>query len=67
MAMRSVTTEPIPSFQYRNKPVITELGNIIDAEGNAVSIHNKCSSWGGDMVADAFGKLYVISANHQVL
>ena len=53
-------------FSTGNKPVITELGNIIDAEGNAVSIHNKCSSWGGDMVADAFGKLYVISANHQV-
>lgn len=53
-------------FTTGNKPVITELGNIIDAEGNTVSIHNKCSSWGGDMVADAFGKLYVISANHSV-
>jgi hypothetical protein len=31
-----------------------------------MSIHNKCSSWGGDMIADAFGKLYVISASHAV-
>ncbi|HRF27995.1 MAG TPA: hypothetical protein PKW54_11665, partial [Ferruginibacter sp.] len=54
-------------FSTGNKPVITELGNIIDAENSSgVSIHNKCTSWGGDMVADAFGKLYVISANHNV-
>ena len=54
-------------FTTGKKPVITELGNIIDSdENNGTSIHNKCSSWGGDMVADAFGKLYVISANHNV-
>lgn len=49
------------------KPVITDLGGLIDAEENAgVSIHNKCSCWGGDMIADAFGKLYVISASRNV-
>ncbi len=54
-------------FTTGKKPVITELGNVIDAEANnGTSIHNKCSSWGGDMIADAFGKLYVISANHNV-
>ncbi len=54
-------------FTTGKKPVITELGNIIDSdENNGTSIHNKCSSWGGDMVADAFGKLYVISAKHNV-
>jgi hypothetical protein len=47
---------------------VTDLGNIVDAESNqsGISIHNKCTSWGGDMIADAYGKLYVISANHQV-
>ena len=55
------------SFTTGKKPVIKELGNIIDAESNSgSSIHNKCSSWGGDMIADAFGKLYVISASHNV-
>lgn len=55
------------TFTTGKKPVITDLGNIIDAdENNGTSIHNKCSSWGGDMIADAFGKLYVISANHNV-
>ncbi|MBI3883607.1 MAG: hypothetical protein HY305_05170, partial [Sphingobacteriales bacterium] len=44
--------------------VITDLGNLIDAESNqGISIHNKCTSWGGDMIADAAGKLYVISGN----
>ena len=55
------------SFTTGKKPVITDLGNIIDASTNGgISIHNKCSSWGGDMIADAFGKLYVISASHTV-
>ena len=55
------------SFTTGKKPVIKELGNIIDADINkGLSIHNKCSSWGGDMIADAFGKLYVISASHSV-
>jgi len=55
------------SFTTGAKPVIKSLGNIIDAETNSgVSLHNKCSCWGGDMIADAFGHLYVISANHNV-
>jgi hypothetical protein len=55
-------------FTTGKKTIITDLGNIIDAESNksGISIHNKCTSWGGDMIADAYGKLYVISANHQV-
>ncbi|MEP7165801.1 MAG: T9SS type A sorting domain-containing protein [Ferruginibacter sp.] len=54
-------------FTTGKMPVITDLGNLVDAESNnGMSVHNKCSSWGGDMIADAFGKLYVISANHQV-
>lgn len=54
-------------FTTGKTPVITDLGNLVDAESNkGMSIHNKCTSWGGDMVGDAFGKLYVISANHQV-
>lgn len=55
------------SFTTGRKPVITSLGNIIDAESNkGISIHNRCTSWGGDMIADAYGKLYVISASHNV-
>jgi hypothetical protein len=54
-------------FTTVRTPVITDLGNIVDADtSTGISIHNKCSSWGGDMLADAFGKLYIISANHNV-
>jgi lipocalin len=54
-------------FTTAKKPVITDLGNLIDADDNkGMSVHNKCSSWGGDMLADAFGKLYLISANKNV-
>jgi len=54
-------------FTTGSKTVITDLGNLIDAESNkAVSIHNKCSSWGGDMIADVHGKLYLFSASQSV-
>ncbi len=54
-------------FTTGKKTVITDLGNLVDAtENGAISIHNKCSSWGGDVVADANGGLVIISANHHV-
>ena len=54
-------------FTTGKKAVITDLGNLVDAESNkGISIHNKCSSWGGDMIADAYNKLYIISANHNI-
>jgi hypothetical protein len=54
-------------FTTGKKPVVEDLGALIDAEENkGISIHNKCTSWGGDMLADAFGKLVIISASHNV-
>ncbi|MES2851247.1 MAG: T9SS type A sorting domain-containing protein [Bacteroidota bacterium] len=54
-------------FTTGKKPVVEDLGALVDAEENkGFSIHNKCTSWGGDMLADAFGRLVVISANHNV-
>lgn len=54
-------------FTTGNKIIITDLGNLVDAESNnGISIHNKCSSWGGDMVGDAFGKLYLFTASRNV-
>jgi len=55
------------TFTTGQKIVITDLGNLVDAESNkGISVHNQCSSWGGDMVGDAFGKLYLFTANHLV-
>ncbi len=53
-------------FTTGKKPVVTDLGNIVDADASKISIHNKCTSWGGDMIADAYGKLYIISAAHNL-
>jgi hypothetical protein len=50
-------------FQHFQKSGSGRSWNLIDAETNSnVSIHNKCTSWGGDMVAGAFGELVVVSA-----
>jgi hypothetical protein len=54
-------------FTTGKNPTITDLGALVDAaENKGLSVHNKCSSWGGDMIADAFGKLYIISASRSV-
>lgn len=54
-------------FTTGRKPVITDLGALEDDPANGtVSIHTKHTSWGGDMVADALGNLYVISASRYV-
>ena len=54
-------------FTTGKKVVITDLGALIDASANnSISVHNKCSSWGGDLVADAFGGLYLFTASRAV-
>lgn len=54
-------------FTTGRKPEITDLGAINDDGANGkISIRNRCTSWGGDMIAAADGSLYVISANHSV-
>ncbi|HET9825928.1 MAG TPA: T9SS type A sorting domain-containing protein, partial [Chitinophagaceae bacterium] len=42
-------------------------GSLVDDPNNSgISIHNRCSSWGGDMVADDAGNLYLFSARNMV-
>ncbi len=54
-------------FTTDQKPVITNLGEVTDGKNNgSISIHNLCSSWGGDMVGDAYGNLYMVSMRNQV-
>lgn len=44
-----------------------DLGALVDdPANNGLSIHNSCSSFGGDMIADNDGNLYVISARNHV-
>jgi len=54
-------------FTTGRKPVITDLGALHDDAANGErSIQAKPTAWGGDMVADAAGNLYVITAYRQV-
>jgi Secretion system C-terminal sorting domain len=50
-----------------NNPGITDLGTLVDAPGNnEMSVHNLCSSFGGDLVADDDGHLYLITSRNHV-
>ncbi|MFI5132778.1 MAG: T9SS type A sorting domain-containing protein [Chitinophagales bacterium] len=54
-------------FSTGKNLTIEDLGTLVDDPSNkGLSIHNSCSSFGGDMVADNDGNLYVISARNQV-
>lgn len=54
-------------FTTGKKPTVVDLGTIVDDQSNQhISIHNSCSSYGGDMIADDNGNLYVISARNNV-
>lgn len=54
-------------FTTGKKMQITDLGSVVDDQANsAASIHSSCSSYGGDMIADDKGNLYVFSARNYV-
>jgi hypothetical protein len=54
-------------FSTGKKLVIEQLGALVDDPSNTgISVHNRCSSWGGDMVADDAGNLYVFTARNSV-
>ena len=53
-------------FSTGKNPVITDLGALSDDANNAnYSVHNR-KGYGGDMVADASGNLYLLTANRNV-
>ncbi|RYE01558.1 MAG: T9SS type A sorting domain-containing protein [Sphingobacteriales bacterium] len=54
-------------FTTGRETKVSVLGSLVDAPANGtVSVHNRCSSFGGDMIADNEGNLYVISARNMV-
>lgn len=49
-------------FTTGKKIVVTDLGAIVDHPSNSqVSVRNSCTSFGGDMIADDDGNLYLFS------
>ena len=54
-------------FTTGKKLIISDLGSLVDDPANKnISVHNSCSSFGGDMVADDDGNLYMFSARNHV-
>ncbi|MEO7923468.1 MAG: T9SS type A sorting domain-containing protein [Chitinophagaceae bacterium] len=54
-------------FSTGKRSGITDLGALVDDPSNKnVSVHNSCSSFGGDMIADDDGNLYMFSARNHV-
>jgi len=54
-------------FTSGSKITVSDLGSVKDgADNENISIRNLCTSWGGDMIADAMGNLYVISMKKNV-
>jgi hypothetical protein len=52
-------------FTTGKRPVITDLGPVSDDASNDVSIHDG-GGYGGDMIADVNGNLYLVNANRGV-
>ena len=65
-AMTNDATQLI-RFSTGKKMEITDLGSMVDDQANKdASVHNSCSSYGGDMIADDNGNIYVFSARNHV-
>lgn len=46
---------------------IEQMGTLVDdASNNGISIHNRCSSFGGDMISDDNGNLLILTARNNV-
>lgn len=54
-------------FSTGKKPTIEKLGSLVDAPANnGISIHNRCTSFGGDMICDDAGNLFILTARNNV-
>lgn len=54
-------------FTTDQKPSVSNLGQLIDGKKNGtMSIHAQCSSWGGDMVGDAYGNMYLVTYRNHI-
>lgn len=58
--------EHLIKFSTQDAPVIQDLGVLIDNPRNQVLVRSSCTSWGGDMVAGADGKLYLVTVRNHI-
>lgn len=65
----AMTNDAMHLFEFTTgeNPVLRDLGPIVDASSNGqMSIHQTCTSFGGDMVAGDDGKLYLFSMRNNI-
>ena len=54
-------------FNSSENASVTDLGALTNGIKNGeMSVHSQCTSWGGDMVGDAFGNLYLVTARNNI-
>lgn len=54
-------------FTTGKKLQITQLGSLVDDPSNgSITIHNRCSCWGGDLIADDEGGLFILTNRNSV-
>lgn len=54
-------------FSTGQVPEIKNLGRVTDADKNGNNtIHNQCTGWGGDMIGDAYGNLWIFSMRNNI-
>lgn len=59
--------EHLVRFTTGEKIVIKDMGSLKDGENNLNnSVHNACAGWGGDLVSDANGTLYLFTMKGKV-
>ncbi|MBV9960802.1 MAG: T9SS type A sorting domain-containing protein [Parafilimonas sp.] len=59
--------EHLIRFSTGKQVSITDLGNLIDAQSNGEnSVKTQFKSWGGDMIADASGNLYLFTMQREI-
>lgn len=58
--------EHLIKFSTQETPTIQDLGVLIDNPKNQVLVRSSCTSWGGDMVGDVNGNLYLITVHNHI-
>lgn len=54
-------------FSTGDNTVVNNLGALRDSKKNtSISIHNQCTCWGGDMIGDIYGNLYLVTMRNNV-
>ncbi len=58
--------EHLIKFSTQGTPTIQDLGVLIDNPKNQVLVRSSCTSWGGDMVSDVNGNLYLVTVHNHI-